>query len=389
MAAVTAPSVIVATAEPDDGDPQVSSTVADLVGRLIVGGETEPLVLLWHPSPLATELAGSVPVAGPPIEGDTRVAIGLRRMGLGRFASRLKDARVGFWLWRHRQTPIVLVGDRSALILPWLTRHRAPVVWLLVDEDGREHDGDGDGDGDQDGVPWVPGAPTVDPIDLALLDHVLVGSAALGDRVAATARRGGRTPPPMTVVGRYDPVLIEPPPAAALATVGLIGGLDDDHGVDLTPRLLWQLERSASRPVTAVWATWGSADLPASVRHDLRNLDITDRVQVQQLASPGDLRAWLDSVAMVVLPWREPLDPELLAAIARHGRPCAAFAPSDDVGPVACRVQFPLVEELAEGAARLLADDRARLVAATDRHPERVTRLLLGLLLGTGRPEGA
>ncbi len=372
--------VIVATAE-HEGVTEVSTHVADLVRRLVTGGEAEPIAFLWNPSPLSEDLAGTVTVAGPPAEGEARIVLGLRRAGMERLASRLKDALVGLWLWRHRRAPVVLVGASCSVILPWLTRHRAPVVWVLVDENGN---------GDGDGLPLARWSSTIDPADLAVLDHVLVRSAPVGDRIADAARRAGRTPPPITVIGRHDPVLVEPPPPAATATIGLIGGLDDDHGVDLAPRLLWQLERSAGRPVTAVWATCGSTGLPPSVGHDLRNLAIDDRLQVHLLASPGDLPAWLDSVAVVVLPWRRQVDPELLAAIARHGRLCAGFASADDDHPaMASWARFPLVEDLADGAARLLLDDRARLVAASARQPEQVTRRLLSLLLRTGRPDGA
>lgn len=352
--------VVVATAEAGDLPTPGSRHLALLIRR-IQERDVDPTVLMWNANRVVEELASETPIAGPPMMGRSAVVTMLRSVRLRRLASRVKGLLLRRWFAQRRRTPIVLAGAACESILPWLGHHEAPVVWLLVN-----------GEVDHLGVDGPAGVRSV--------DRVLVSSA---EEARAVATRGV-DPSRIEVVGLHHPLGMRAVPDPATAPVGVIGELRDAHGADMVPRFLWWLNRCTGRAVSLRWAAIGQAELPAMVRHDLRNLGLTDLVEVAP--APEDWAGWLESVALVVLPWRESIDADLSVSISAAGRVCLSFA-VDPAHAGATTVRFPSVESLAAAAAEQLGD-RKRLVArsgAIARHSdaETGTTRLVQLLLGS------
>jgi hypothetical protein len=228
-------------------------------------------------------------------------------------------------------------------------------VWLLADGEAR-------------------GVDRLAPEDASVLTKVLVGT----DEDLAHLRAGGLDDVPTEVVGPHHGPHPTAAPAGPNALLGAVGPLDAAHGVDLAPRLLWGLRRALGRPVTLVWATPEPGELPAQVRHDLRNLGLADQFQ-RRVVPAAELGAWVEALAVVVLPGREPPTDELATAAATAGRPLVTFTEAG--------VPFPCVEELAVVVADWLTDEARRddLLAGTP--PEHGTRrLLVALGVRSERP---
>lgn len=345
------PTVVVATAETATGAEPSRATWhhRQLVERLASGVEVDPLVLDWHGSAHKRAGTRTTPVHGPAHLAGTPALRALRVVHRPT-ASRAKDRLTRAWLRRHRTQPILLDGGAAGTILPWLEGHKAPIVWFIPA-------------GDAGALAAVSPPPR--------LGLVVVESASDVYRVRTVV--GESVEVEVEVVGRHEPILAPDRLPGPDAPLGLVGPLDDDHGVDLLPRLLWHLEAAADRPVAVRWAVEGPRPgFPPQVRHDLRNLELASRCTLEPAGA--DLAGWMQRVAVLVLPWRLPADPAVLDAARRAGRPCLAFT---DEGAI----PFPEVGQLAAAAVALLADEAERRRLAEQRPPERTTRRLLAALL--------
>lgn len=341
------------------GRPESRRSTLGLARRLQAHVDVSLTILDWDGHPESDALGAVAPVWSP-LELERSPAVGLaRRAHAASLASLGKDTLFRRWLRRRATSSVLLDGAAAAPLLPWFDTRRAPIVWLL-------HPGE-----ELPSEVLHPAPSGERPIDL--VSKILVPGAAAANLLAEAGWTGR-----LQVVGEVR--LLDRSPLPDEPAILGIGSPDSAHGLDLVPRLLWQLDRlrSSEPPSSLHWA--GVGRLPDGVSFDLQRLGLTDRVELDEA---DDLQIAVDRARCVVLPWRRPLDAGLVAAIASSGRSTVGFAPGLPAATIDLDAGHSLVPfgDLSAMASAVIAalDDSTSALAAADAGEALVSNIVAAL----------